>query len=270
MTLWTLAIGVALAEDPVFVGTEKPPAEAPAEAPPVETKLGAELGGMWASGNTDAYTLAAGLTGSRKWSANQLRMKVTAANGRATPDTNGDGRVDATERAAGRVETARNVAAEVRYDRFFGEKNSLYGLAGGLHDPFQGYDTRSHVQLGYSRALVKTETASVFAELGADVAREDYLDGVEPNGATIFAARGLVGVTATVNDAVSVTEQVEAYENVLDTEDLRILNDAGVQAKLSDKLALKIGHRMVFDNVPVEGFRKTDQTLTLTLVATLL
>ncbi len=269
-SLLLAVLATAYAADPVFVGTERPPAEVPEEPAPPETKLGAQIGGILATGNTDSYTFTAGINASHKAGDNQVRVGVVAANGKAIPDLNADGRVDQDERNKGRVETSRNLGGEARYDRFFGEMNSLYGLVGALHDPFQGYDLRSHAQLGYSRTLVKTETTVLLAEIGGDVARENYLEGVDPNGATIIAARGLVGTTITLNDIVTLTETFEAYENVIDTDDLRLINDLGVQAKLSGALALKLGHKLVFDNVPVEGFRKTDQTVTVTLVATIL
>ena len=64
-------------------------------------------------------------------------------------------------------------------------------------------------------------------------------------------------------------ENLEVYENLLDTEDLRILNKAAIVAKLSDRFSLRFSHQLTFDNQPVTGFRKTDQTTMATLVASI-
>ena len=48
------------------------------------------------------------------------------------------------------------------------------------------------------------------------------------------------------------------------------LNTAALTVRLSDAMALKLSHSLVFDNVPVEGFRKLDQTATVSIVTTLL
>ena len=68
------------------------------------------------------------------------------------------------------------------------------------------------------------------------------------------------------------------YENVLDTDDVRVLNTIGLSAKLSDVFSLKLAHSLSFDNVPpgfdpdIETYsdlelRRLDQITTATLVA---
>ena len=158
----------------------------------------------------------------------------------------------------------------MRYDRFFGEKNSLYLLGGALHDRFSGYDLRTHEQLGYSRLLVSTEATRLVVELGVDYAQEQFVAGVDPDYQGVIAGRAMTGFSHTFNEAVSFTETIEVYENLLDPEDLRVLNSAAVTAKLSDKLSLNLSHALTFDNQPVTGFRPLDMSTTVTIVATLL
>lgn len=276
MTLLLLAATLARAEDAAFEGTEAPGQKF--EKP--ESHATATVGGTYTSGNTEAYAVNAAAEGYHRWRRNKVGAAIAANVGGGKIDADGSGILDPDERAAKATETARNVAVEARYDRFIGEKDSLYVLVGVLTDKFAGYDTRSHGQLGYSRILVETEKTRLFAEIGADVAYEDYVpaaegsacltDGSCVGSAVIIAARELVGFEHKFNESVGVTEKFEAYENVLEINDIRFQNDLSLSAKFSDKLSFKITDTLRFDNVPVEGFGKVDNVVTTGLVISLL
>lgn len=257
---------LAHAADPAFAGTDA--AGQKFEKP--ESHLAAELGGSFTTGNTQNYALLASLDGDHRWKRNKFALDLGANLGQSVLDTNGDGHIDELERAAGWAETSRKYWADARYDRFVGQRDSLYLLAGGLVDPFAGYDNRTHVQLGYSRVLIESESTTLVAELGVDGAREDFIVDVEPNVAYILAARAMVGLTHKFSESVSFTDKLEAYENVLTPVDLRLLNQASLTAKLSDKFSLKLSHNLTYDNQPVEGFQPLDQSTTVTFVASIL
>lgn len=261
-----LLAALAHAEESTFVGTDKPGQKF--EKP--EAHLSAELGGALTTGNTQTWALHATLDASYRAGRNRFALLGGANLGQSVVDSSADGHLDDAERAAGYVETARKYFADGRYDRFVGDRDSLYLLAGVLVDPFAGFDNRSHAQLGYSRILVEGDATKVVAEIGADVAREDFTDGVDPNLAYVVAARGLLGLEHKLNDNVSFTERVEVYEAVPTFADLRVLNQAAISAQLDKVFSLKVQNQLTFDNVPVEGFEALDQTTTITLVATLL
>ncbi len=266
MSIVILLLLNAYAEDPTFVGTD---AEGQAVEKP-EGHLIAELGGSLATGNAVFFTLNGGTTADYKWNQNKVGAIAAVALGRAVPDTNGDGHVDDQERAVGLVENAKRAGLETRYDRFFGDKDSLYALGGSVLDPFAGYDLRTHEQVGYSRILAASETTKFVAEVGFDVAQENFVDGVDPAYADVFAARVLLGFSHAFSADVAFDDKVEAFENVLVLEDVRVLNTASLTSKLSNKFSLKLSHALVFDNVPVEGFLPLDQTSLVTFVATVL
>lgn len=267
--LLTLA-APALAEESEFVGTQDPAVEV--KEP--ETNVSAELGTAFATGNSIFYTVNGSLTASHEWQRNKIGLVGGLNLGAAKPDADGDGLLSAAERAGDYAQNVKRYYGEGRYDRFFSEHDSLYVLAGAFHDPFAGYDLRSHEQVGYSRRLVKTEATELKGELGFDWAQENYTQeaidlGSEPY-ADVLAVRVLVGVTHQFNESVVFADTFEAYENVIDTDDLRILNTASLTSSLSGKLSLKLSHTLIFDNVPVEGFVKLDQTTMATLVANIL
>jgi putative salt-induced outer membrane protein YdiY len=261
-----LFASIASAEDPEFV--EHADVGQKFEEP--ETHLSAELGGAWATGNVEYYTANGLLDASHRQGRNQFALGAGVNLGKGVSDSDGDGILSDAERDADKVEIARKYWGDVRYDRFVGEKSSLYLLGGVLSDIYAGYDMRSHEQVGYSRILVDSESTSLKVEVGADVAQENYVAGVDPDSAMIYAARGMASLTHQFNESVSFTDTVEAYENILELDDLRVLNEAAISAKLSDIFSVKLSNQLTFDNVPVEGYRKLDQVTLVSLVATLL
>jgi putative salt-induced outer membrane protein YdiY len=268
LLLATALTAPALAQEDVFVDAAKP-ADA-VEKP--ETKLSAEVGGTFATGNVEFYTINGGLTFSHKKDKNQVSAMALANTGRGIVDADGTATLSEAERSVGRVETARRYELEARYDRFVGEKTSVYGLAGGLIDPFAGYDLRTHEQVGVSRQFIKKDKLTLIGELGADYAQENYVDGADPDYLDVIAVRAMVGVGVKFNENVSLTEELEVFENVLVPEDVRVLNNFAFTTKLSDKFSIKLSHALVFDNVPapVPDIRKLDQTSMVTLVASIL
>lgn len=250
-----------------FVDAAAPPPAEELVAEKAKTTLSAELGGQWTTGNAQLYLLNGGITATSRWDRNKFGAVAGATTGGAVPDTDGNGSIGEAERDAGYIESARRVFGEARYDRFVSTKGSVYGLVGALHDVFAGFDVRSHEQIGYSRLLVSNDTTELRGEVGADWAQEWRTTDEYAN---IIAARLAAAIAHKFNDNVSISDSFEVYENVLDVADLRLLNTAAVTSTLGSNLSLKVSHSLIFDNVPVEGFRKLDQTLGVTLVATLL
>jgi putative salt-induced outer membrane protein YdiY len=264
MTL--LLVTGALAADASFAGADT---TGQAVAKPT-SRLAATLGGAFAAGNTSAYTLVGAVDGDHRWGRNKASVSAGANLGRAILDADADGRLDDAERAAGWAETARKAWIDARHDRYVGRKGSLYVLAGTLVDPFAGYDNRSHVQLGYSRPLATGARTKLVAEIGADGAREDFVDGIAPNEAYLVAARAMLGLTHAFNESVTFEDKLELYENIPDFADVRVLNQATLTAKLTDKLSFQLAHHLTFDNDPVEGFQPLDHATTVTFVASIL
>ncbi|MCB9677215.1 MAG: DUF481 domain-containing protein [Alphaproteobacteria bacterium] len=259
-------VSSALAADPDFAGTVKDGAKA--EKP--EAHLTAEAGGALTTGNSEFFTLSAGLNASYRWQKSKVGIIGGAVAGSSRVDANADGTLSEAERSVPMQPNAKRVFADGRYDLFLSGRDSLYVLAGAFHDPFSGYDSRTHEQVGYSRMLVKNDKTKVVAEVGIDFAQENYIAEKDPNYQSVLAARGMFGFVHKFSDHVGIEDTTELYENVLDFEDLRILNTASIVSSLNSKLSLKLSHNLIFDNQPVEGFRTTDQSMQVTLVASIL
>ena len=270
MILMLLA-SLSFAQDDALQNTVKDKEKLKAEKP--ESSLSTQLGGALAAGNTAAYNLSLGLNASHKWDQNRFQATAGALFGQSVSDADGNGILSEAERDAGYVTNQQQLLADTRYDRFIGERNSVYVLAGVLIDPFAGYKSRSHEQIGYSRVLVDTEDTDLVAEIGFDWAQENYVDTDPPQDPTykdIFAARAMLGFKHVFNEAVSFEDTFEVYPNVVELNDVRVMNNASLAAKLSEKLGFKTSYGLRFDNVPVEGFRKADHALTASLVISIL
>ncbi|MEN0066037.1 MAG: DUF481 domain-containing protein [Myxococcota bacterium] len=270
--MWTVLIAAAMAQTPGFqeavVPAQSDDVEVEVEKP--ETQLTAELGFTYVSGNAVLITLNGGTAFSHRWKKNRFQVPITLNVGQSIADADGNGSLDAEERELGLQENARRFIAEPRYDRFLSERDSLFLVVGFLHDPFLGYLARPHEMIGYSRLLIDKEKTSLSAEIGFDFAQEFYVEGTDPNSQLIYAARLQSAFQQKLNDNVSFADTLEIFENVVDLQDFRLLNTATFSSKLSDALSLNLSHKLLFDNVPVENFRKTDQTTMVTLVATLI
>lgn len=246
------------------------------EAP--DTDLSAEVGGAFVSGNAIYYSLNGSLAFAHKWQKYKLDLKggVNYSSGKVDADANG--LLDDAERAVANQTLAKKVFGDLRYDRFLTQKDALYLWAGALHDPFSGYKVRVHEQLGYARKLVDAEDTQMGAEVGIDWAHEffteaqatgiDFLE-TSPDYENVLAGRVGLTFSHAFNQNVSFTDSADAYVNVVSPEDVRVLNTAALNTKLSDVFSLKLSNQLTFDNVPVEGFRKVDQVTMVTFVASI-
>jgi putative salt-induced outer membrane protein YdiY len=258
-----LAAGWAHAADSTFAG-----ALAPGQlVGPAQRTGAAQFGGTWTGGNASSYLVTSSLAVAQRWDRTRLGSSLSLNVGRARADSNGDGHLDDRERRATPAETARRIGLEARYDRYVGDRDSLYALAGTLTDPFAGFDLRSHAQVGFSRTLRSTRAQQIVGEVGADVAREDLVDGVSPATNNVWALRTMLRASHRFNEAVTGQAQVELLENVVDLRDARLLGNAALVAKLTGTLDVRLSTQLTYDHAPVEGFVPFDQVTVATLVA---
>lgn len=246
------------------------------EAP--DTDLSAEVGGALVTGNAIYYSLNGSLAFAHKWQKNRFGMGAGANYSAGKADGDGNGTLSDAERAIDNQELARKFFADARYDRYLTEMDALYLWAGALHDPFAGYDVRVHEQLGYARTLVSNDTTKLGTEIGFDWAHEFFTE-AQAEGTdfledsttyeNVLAGRVGVAFSHAFNENVSFTDGVDAYVSVINPEDVRVLNTAALNTKLSDVFTLKLSNQLTFDNVPVEGFQKLDQATMITFVASI-
>ena len=257
--------------EPAGASEEEPQAEsAVASGEEVQTHLTAEAGAALATGNASYQTLSGAVKGDRSVGRNKISGSFGLLNGRSKVDGNANGRIDEDERAAESVETARNLTGGVRYDFLLNDVSTLYVLASMMHDPFAGYLLRTNEQLGYGRKIVASEATNLGVSIGLDAAQEVYVEGVDPSRAFPLSVTAGVALTAQFKEMMGFSFTLDAYQNLLDREDLRILTETTLTSQLSGRVSLKLTHVLVYDNQPVTGFYPVDQFLTAGVVASFL
>lgn len=243
-------------------------AEDPA-APAVQWKAQAKAGLVSTGGNAQTTTLTAGATASRSDPSNKLLVEGVVAYGQSgvlvvRGDANGNGLTDDAEIARETRTTANAWTVRARYDRFFlGRHGVFVGGSIGADVP-AGKDVIGSGQAGWAAKLLRTASTELVAELGYDFSYEDYAaPAVNPN--EIHSARGFVGETVKLNEAVGLVASIEALANLNDEkapnartpgakvepfDDLRVNGRVALTAALRKNVSLSVGFALRWDRNP--------------------
>jgi hypothetical protein len=220
-----------------------------------------EAGVIATTGNSKTTTVTASANVVRKAIDTKLEGLVTGTFARATTrtatDSDGDGLISASELSTTTATAAENVAAKLRFDRYFSELDSLYVAALGAIDRPAGKTFQGGGQAGYSRSLYKTEQHQALAELGYDLS---YLKLTAGDSTTIHSVRVFAGYKGKLTSETAVEASLEALFNANTLtfgdrkaspfEDTRLNGAIAVTTSLSSKLSLSASFLAKFDNFP--------------------
>ena len=227
----TLLPALAYADDPKFEYRDVP------DKPPPATvwKANAQLGVIYISGNSESLGFSASAGGSMKHYHNAFEAFVQGAYAKAGTSSLGKGGPIDTE-----TDAARNWLFRLRYDRYFGERNTIFASYGMSGDPLAGYDYRIEPQVGYSRLFVKTDTSLLRGELGYDYTYERYIGGTVPNHADFHSARAFVGVEHKLTPFAGFSEGFEVLWALNKVEHVRVNSLSSLSATISKHVTLKV------------------------------
>ena len=248
----------------------------------------ASAGAVWASGNTNAWTLNAGTAFGIVRGRHGFGFDWTFAYGRADPDPSDD-----TEEM---VDAVRSSLARARYDFYLTRMDALFLSVVHRWDTFAGLDTRLQLQAGYLRNFFLEEKHRFWGEVGYDFTYDDYTPTQDPSnamvpacdpamgapadvadrpsvclleGERVHAARAYLGYDNQLNELVLLTTGLEALFNLTDANDIRLNFDVAITSTLTTMLKLELKFRLLFDNEPVPGKESYDSLLTASLVFSL-
>lgn len=221
---WCTAVGLvcgaapALAQDPKF---EYGKAEETKDPGAVEWKASAQAGLILTTGNSQATSLSAGATASRKAGNNKLSVDAAAAWARSqvriAADGNMNGTIEENEITKDSTTTTENWLLKLRYDRFFTAHDSVY-LAGKIGaDKPAGKELYGGAQIGYSRRLYKSASHELVAEIGYDFTHESYVNEAAES-LNIHSGRLFAGYDGKLSAVTGVAASIETLLN-LNTED---------------------------------------------------
>lgn len=262
-----LAAAAVLATAGVAAAQPKPPsfefgkADEVAEVKEVEWTASAEAGLVLTTGNSETTTATAAGKVIRLDPRKKLEANLALTYARSTiliaSDVDGSGAIGPAEIVESTSTTANAWQARARYDRFLTELNSAYVTGSLGADRPAGKEVIAGGQVGYSRALYKSEEHLAVAEVGYDFSYEDLVTG-DP--LPIHSARALVGYTLTRGEDTAFAASVEALANLnrLPTvpeeaaafDDLRVNAQASVTAKLTADIAIALSIAAKYDRVP--------------------
>jgi Protein of unknown function, DUF481 len=252
-----LAPAAPLAEDPKFAYGKKDDLQ---KLPPWAASVTAGFG--MTTGNAQSLNLTGSGNVSHRFDPeNMLSLDATVAIQRSTVETavdNGDGVIQPGELQTITQSVSEAWGVRLRYDRFFG-LNALYafGFAGG--DVPAGKQFVGGAQVGYSRALWKTETAELVGEAGFDYTYQRYVVG-DPGSINIAALRFFLGYLGTPTKDLQYNASIEYLGN-LNPEDTptgrvnpfgdnRMLGKLGVTWKIFGDGSLGFRFRALYDSAP--------------------
>ena len=221
-------------------------AQAPVPEPPPswETQVGASFVGT--SGNTETTTVGADFSQIRRWRVWQLESGAAAIR---TTDHD--------------IRTAERYLAAIRGKR---QLTTILGLSAGEHverDRLAGIDFRSILDGGLSWALVRSPGWTLDGLTALGWSHEKLPIGpTRDHPVGVFQALSRVPFGA----AASTTQRFTYYPDFKESSAYRSEAEVTAQAAMNGRLALKLGYLFRYSNLPVPGFKKSDNTTTASLV----
>jgi putative salt-induced outer membrane protein len=144
--------------------------------------------------------------------------------------------------------------------RAFGPRVYAFGTGRFEYDDFDTVERDAFLGAGLGYRILVSETQTWRVQAGPGVRYIDLADGDDDTEAAgILSSRYFLGVT----DVVSVTNDTDVLYSDANTE---VLNDFGVNYRLSNNLSARASYRTEYESDPLPGFENTDNTFGVSLV----
>ncbi len=231
---------------PIVLITHAAAAQTPPKEPPPlwDVQVGASFVGT--SGNSDTSSTGADFALHRRWPVWQIESTATAIR------TSSSG-----------VDTAERYLVSFRGQR---KLSDMIGLTAGVkaeHDPFAGMDLRSILDVGLSWVLAHRTDWTLDGITALAWSHEKPKLGDITNDAV-----GLLQLLSRVplGASADTTQRLTFYPDFSHTSAYRSETELTAQAAMNKRLALKVGYLLRYSNEPVPTFKKTDNTVTASIV----
>jgi len=175
--------------------------------------------------------------------------------------------------------TTQNIEGRLRYDRYFGERFSVFGIVTGRNDRFQGLAFRLNLDPGAKYLFVADDRTTLWGELGYDYEFAYRLDSssvdLDPpihRKVADHSMRAFVGLKHAFNKEVTLATGLEWLQGfVKSTEDhldfdTRLNFDALLAANLGAGLAIGVGFTALWTDNPLPGKTGLDTTSTVSVI----
>jgi len=160
--------------------------------------------------------------------------------------------------------TAQSLGYLFRAARTLSARLSAFGEYAYFRDTFAGVAHRNSLVGGLSYKLVDLPKHVFFTDAGLGYMNEQRLEGDDVSSATWSLG---AGYKWKISDTAEFTEDVRMTGLFADASDWRILQAAAVSARLTKLFSLKVSNTIRYLHAPVPGFKDTDTTTSVALVA---
>ncbi len=173
-------------------------------------------------------------------------------------------RVAFVRNSADDVVTAESFLYYFRAERAINARISAFGEYAYFRDEFAGVDHRNGLLGGIAYKVIDTAAHRLTVDAGLGYLNEQRLTGDNVSSATYgfgSSYRWTISPTATLEDDARLTG---TFDNA---EDWRFLHVISLTSRLTQVLSLKVSNTIRYANFPPPGFKTTDSTTSIALVA---
>lgn len=160
--------------------------------------------------------------------------------------------------------TAQSFGYLFRAERAFSPRLSGFGEYAYFRDTFAGVAHRNSLVGGISCKLVDLPRHVFFTDAGLGYMDEQRVAGDDVSSATWSLGAGYAWK---ISETAEFTEDVRMTGLFADADDWRILQAAAITARLTQLFSLKVSNTIRYAHAPVPGFKDTDTTTSVALVA---
>ncbi len=253
----------------------KGPTDAPTIAKPTNdsTSVTLSAGGLLTSGNSRTVALTLNGALDLRRGQNGVGVSVLGNYGESAPNPNAD-----------MVTSAQNVQGRLRYDRYFGDRMSVFLIGTARNDKFQGLALRLNVDPGFKFIAFKSPKSALWVEAGydfqADLRTEAGRLELDATGAptgvklaatrTDHSARLFVGFRRAFTQDITFSTGLEYLQSFITTDlgdkNSRLNLNAVIAAKLFKGFSIGAGFNAAYDRLPIPGREQLDTTTTVSLI----
>jgi putative salt-induced outer membrane protein len=255
-------------EATALVSAPKASAEAPkVETPTDSTSVTLSAGGQWVTGNSQQ--LAGTVNGVFQMRRGSDGFGATLLGNYA------EGHPQNQEEHV----TTQNVQGRLRYDRYLIEQLSLFLIATGRNDRFQGIDFRLNLDPGVKYLFVNSGPTQYWGELGYDfqydIRRDDarLVKGTGGQPDTLLAktvdthaGRAFLGFKHAFNKEVTLSTGIEYIQSFEHSTDYWVNYEAIFASNLGGGFSLGLGFTARFEHDPLPGKKQWDTATTASLI----
>jgi len=227
-----LALGGCLLASATPAGAQ---AVEPTEPPKWETS--AALGFTLTDGNSDSILFTGDIRTERKWSHDEIRLRAEGAYGESEDVKNN--------------EMARGTA---QWDHLFTERFYSFLRFEALHDAIADVEYRLTLSGGPGYYFIKNDRTLLSAEVGPGFIHEKLGSG-EDDYITLRAGERF---QYKISDRARFFQSLEYLPQIDDFENYLLNFEAGVEADITKKVALRVTFQDTYDNQPAEGRERND------------